>query len=165
MRMTTSDRPSTPALAALGASFVAAALAITWVNLPAAPPTDSAPAAAAPSGTPAMPARSGMPGMTGMPMAAATGTSATDAPVATNSVAILNFAYSPATITVTAGTTVTWTNQDQDPHTVTSTNGGPLNSPALSNGQTFRYTFATPGHYDYLCTIHPFMTATVVVTP
>jgi amicyanin len=88
-----------------------------------------------------------------------------DAPVATTSVAIQNFAFSPATITVKAGSTVTWTNQDQDPHTVTSANGGPLASPALNTGQTFRHAFTTPGRFDYLCTIHPFMTATVVVTP
>jgi plastocyanin len=42
---------------------------------------------------------------------------------------------------------------------------GPFHSPALGTGQSFRYTFTTPGRYDYLCTIHPFMTATVVVTP
>ncbi|MBV9315678.1 MAG: cupredoxin family copper-binding protein [Pseudonocardia sp.] len=88
-----------------------------------------------------------------------------DAPVATNAVTIQNFAYSPATVTVKAGTTVTWTNKDQDPHTVTSMNGGPLQSPTLNTGDSFRYTFKTPGRFEYLCTIHPFMTATVVVTP
>jgi len=83
-----------------------------------------------------------------------------------NAVSIKDFAFAPSTTTVKAGTTVTWTNQDQDPHTVTSTgSGGPLRSPTLQQGQSYRYTFNTPGHYDYLCTIHPFMTATVTVTP
>ncbi len=87
-----------------------------------------------------------------------------DAPVATNTVAIQNFAFSPATVTVKAGTVITWTNQDQDAHTVTSING-PLKSPTLNNGQSFHYTFTTPGTFAYVCTIHPLMTATVMVTP
>ncbi|HEY6421967.1 MAG TPA: cupredoxin family copper-binding protein [Pseudonocardiaceae bacterium] len=87
-----------------------------------------------------------------------------DAPVATNAVTIQNFAFTPATVTVKAGTTITWTNRDQDPHTVTAM-AGPLRSPTLNTGESFHYTFTTPGRVDYLCTIHPFMTATVVVTP
>ena len=79
---------------------------------------------------------------------------------------IKNFAFAPAALTVKAGTTVTWTNQDADAHTVTSKDGGgPLASAALNTGQTYSYTFAKPGTYAYLCTIHPFMTATVTVTP
>jgi plastocyanin len=85
-------------------------------------------------------------------------------PVATNTVAIQNFAFSPATVTIKAGTTVTWTNQDQDPHTVSAMSGA-FHSPTLNTGQSYRYTFTTPGHFEYLCTIHPFMTAAVVVTP
>lgn len=88
------------------------------------------------------------------------------APVATNSVSIKDFAFGPAEVTVKIGTTVTWKNADSDPHTVTSTgNSGPLRSPTLSQGESYSYTFAKPGRYDYLCTIHPFMTATVTVTP
>lgn len=110
---------------------------------------------------PAQPtAMAGMPGMAG-----AAQPTAMEAPVATDTVAIENFAYSPPTVTVKAGTTVTWTNRDQDPHTVTATNGGPFHSPTLNNGESFRFTFTQPGRFDYLCTIHPFMTATVVVTP
>jgi plastocyanin len=104
--------------------------------------------------TPAMPA---------MSIAATTSTTAS-APVATNAVAIKGFAFSPANITVKAGTTVTWTNQDQDAHTVTAT-GGAFGSQALNTGAHYTFTFTKPGSYDYLCTIHPFMTATVVVTP
>jgi plastocyanin len=67
-------------------------------------------------------------------------------------------------VTVKAGTTVTWTNRDQDPHTATAMSG-PFHSPTLNNGESYHYTFTTPGRFEYLCTIHPFMTATVVVTP
>lgn len=87
-----------------------------------------------------------------------------DSPVAANTVSIKNFAFTPSTITVKAGTTVTWTNSDQDPHTV-SANGGQFRSQTLNTGDTYKYTFSTAGTFAYLCTIHPFMTATVVVTP
>ncbi|MGK4585440.1 cupredoxin domain-containing protein [Kitasatospora sp. HPMI-4] len=89
------------------------------------------------------------------------------APAAANAVTIKNFAFSPATLTVKAGTKVTWTNTDPDAHTVTSKqgSGGPLQSPALATNDTYSYTFDKPGTYPYFCTIHPFMTATVEVTP
>lgn len=103
------------------------------------------------------------PGMGDMTMATATPVAV--APVASNTVAVQNFAFSPASVTVKAGSTVTWTNQDQDPHDVVSMNNGPFHSPPLNTGQSFSHTFTTPGRFDYLCTIHPFMTATVVVTP
>jgi plastocyanin len=109
------------------------------------------------------PATSSTPAMPAMSMPATTSTTAS-APVATNAVAIKGFAFSPANITVKAGTTVTWTNQDQDAHTVTAT-GGAFGSQALNTGAHYTFTFTKPGSYDYLCTIHPFMTATVVVTP
>ncbi|PJN38795.1 amidase [Streptomyces sp. CB02959] len=92
-------------------------------------------------------------------------TGAPAAPVTGTAVAIKNFAFSPATLKVKAGTTVTWTNQDTDAHTVTSAgSGGPLHSAALATHATYSYTFTKPGTYAYLCTIHPFMTATVEVT-
>ncbi|MFE0514971.1 cupredoxin family copper-binding protein [Streptomyces sp. NPDC058964] len=104
-----------------------------------------------------------MPSMT-MPMSPS-GAGAADAPVSGNAVAIKNFAFSPATLKVKAGTTVTWTNQDGDAHTVTSAgSGGPLHSAALATHATYSYTFTKPGTYAYLCTVHPFMTATVEVT-
>ncbi len=103
-----------------------------------------------------------MPGMAMTPPPAAPA----QAPVGGHTVAIKNFAFAPAALKVKAGTTVTWTNQDADAHTVTSQGaGGPLASPSLTTGQTYSYTFAKPGKYAYLCTIHPFMTATVEVTP
>ena len=103
--------------------------------------------------------------MPGMSMSTAT-QSTSDQPVATNTVSIKNFAFDPAVITVKVGTTVTWTNSDQDPHTVTSDGkSGPLNSKPLNAGDTYQYTFTQAGTFSYLCTIHPFMTATVTVTP
>ncbi len=84
--------------------------------------------------------------------------------VSANSVSIKSFAFAPETITVKVGTTVTWTNADADAHTVTSKNG-PLNSSPLNTGQSYHYTFTTAGTFQYLCTIHPFMIASVVVTP
>lgn len=86
------------------------------------------------------------------------------APVAADAVSIQSFAFSPATVTIRTGTTLTWTNRDQDPHTVSAMSGA-FHSPTLNTGQSYQHTFTTPGRFDYLCTIHPFMTATVVVTP
>jgi len=105
------------------------------------------------------PADSEMPGMSTSPAAPA------GPAVATNAVDIKEFAFGPQSVTVKVGTTVTWTNDDQDPHTVTSQNGnGPLKSSTLQKGDKFQYTFTKAGTFDYLCTIHPFMTGTVVVT-
>ncbi|WP_269856091.1 plastocyanin/azurin family copper-binding protein [Streptomyces sp. RPT161] len=89
------------------------------------------------------------------------------APAAANTVTIKNFAFHPAKLTVKAGTKVTWSNIDVDTHTVTSKqgSGGPLQSAALASTASYSYTFTKPGTYPYYCTIHPFMTATVEVTP
>jgi amicyanin len=116
------------------------------------------------AGTP-MPSMS-MPGMSAPAPPDGSGGPSASAPLPAtgDSVVISNFAFGPATLTVKVGTTVTWTNRDADPHTVTA-RGGAFKSPTLKTGDTFRYTFTAAGRYDYLCTIHPFMTATVVVTP
>ncbi|TYB44117.1 cupredoxin domain-containing protein [Actinomadura chibensis] len=116
-------------------------------------PSSTAPASTAPSKSAPMP---------GMPMPS--GSSAPAAPVAGNAVSIKGFAFVPATLTVHAGATVTWTNDDEEPHTVTS-GTGPLRSPAMDAKATYRHRFARPGRYDYICTIHPFMHGTVVVKP
>ena len=83
--------------------------------------------------------------------------------VSGQSVTVLDFAFSPKDITVNAGDTVTWTNQDSMDHTVTSTDGGPLDSGNLSKGASYRHTFSTPGTYRYHCAYHPSMTGTVTV--
>lgn len=77
---------------------------------------------------------------------------------------ILNFKFTPAQVTVEAGTTIRWTNHGYVPHTVDFT-GGSVNSGVLNNGNQFTHTFTTPGTYAYICHIHPFMHGTVVVTP
>lgn len=91
--------------------------------------------------------------------------SSNNTPTATNSVTIQNFAFSPADITVKKGTTVTWTNQDSTPHTVTETDGktGP-SSGDITKGNHYSFTFDTAGTFQYHCSIHPNMTGTVTVT-
>ena len=75
-----------------------------------------------------------------------------------------NFAFQYTNMQVRAGTTVTWTNQDSAPHSVTFKNGM-KDSGLLNQGQSFSYTFNTPGTYQYYCSVHPNMVATVTVTP
>lgn len=77
-------------------------------------------------------------------------------------VKIDNFSFSPPTITVPAGTTVKWTNHDDIPHTVVS-DDKQFKSKALDTDDQFTFTFAKPGTYSYFCSIHPKMTAKVVV--
>jgi len=83
-------------------------------------------------------------------------------PAGPNAVNIDNFAFAPDTLTVPAGTTVTWTNHDEDPHNVVA-EGGQFRSPTMGSGATFSYAFTTPGTFTYVCGIHPFMHGTVVV--
>ena len=99
---------------------------------------------------------------TNMPMASMSVT-APAAPVNGDQVNIDNFAFVPATLTVRAGSTVTWTNHDEEPHTVAASDGS-FHSPGLGTGGTFSHTFATAGTFDYVCSIHPMMHGTVVVT-
>jgi plastocyanin len=77
-------------------------------------------------------------------------------------VAIANFSFQPATITVPVGTTVTWTNNDSASHTVTADDGS-FKSESLGSGATFSQTFATAGTFAYHCAIHSTMKGTVVV--
>ena len=78
-----------------------------------------------------------------------------------SAVKIQNFAFSPSTITVTAGTTITWKNFDDVAHTVTS-DDGLFDSGSISTNGTFSHTFNSAGTFDYHCTPHPAMTASVV---
>ncbi len=81
----------------------------------------------------------------------------------TTNVNIQDFYFSPSTVTVSPGTTVTWRNNGSMNHTVTA-DGGAFSSGTMGPGATYTYTFSTPGTYTYRCTIHPGMTATVVVS-
>jgi len=84
------------------------------------------------------------------------------AQAAESTVKIANFTFDPPQITVKAGTTVVWTNDDDIPHTVTSTTQA-FKSSALDTHDKFSFTFTTPGTYKYFCALHPHMTATIVV--
>ena len=77
-------------------------------------------------------------------------------------VKIDNFSFGPQTLTVAPGTTVTWTNNDDVPHTVVSDDKA-FKSKALDTDDKFSYTFDKPGTYNYFCSVHPKMTAKVVV--
>ena len=77
-------------------------------------------------------------------------------------VTIDNFTFSPATLTVPSGTTVTWTNQDDMVHTVTEAKRL-FSSQGLETGDAYSHTFSAPGTYTYFCALHPHMTATVIV--
>lgn len=78
-----------------------------------------------------------------------------------------SFAFSPASLTIKAGTTVMWKNMTQVPHTVTSDDGKSFDSgsasPIAAQSGTFSFTFNTPGTFAYHCSIHPFMKATIIV--
>lgn len=123
----------------------------------------------APTQTPAVTfGAGGTPGMSGMPSmpetpASTTASATPSAPVPGDAVSIDNFAFVPATLTVAVGSTVTWTNHDEEPHTVAA-NDGSFHSPGMGSQATYSYTFRTAGTFDYICSIHPFMHATVVVT-
>jgi plastocyanin len=86
------------------------------------------------------------------------------APAGGGQVTIDGFAFAPTTLTVSAGTTVTWTNRDEEPHTVAATDGS-FHSPGMGTGASFTHTFSTAGTFDYVCSIHPMMHGTVVVAP
>ena len=77
-------------------------------------------------------------------------------------VGIDNFTFTPASLTVKAGTTVTWTNRDDIPHTVTSS-AKLFRSKALDTDDKFSFTFTTPGTYEYFCSLHPHMTGMIKV--
>src|SRR5689334_21912280 len=76
-------------------------------------------------------------------------------------VKIDNFTFGPQEVKIKAGTTVTWTNGDDIPHTVVSPNN--FRSKVMDTDGTFSFTFTTPGTYKYFCSLHPHMTGTIVV--
>ncbi len=84
------------------------------------------------------------------------------APPAAANVVIDSFSFGPGTVTVPRGTTVTWTNKDDDTHTVVS-DSKLFKSPALDTDDTFTFTFGQAGTFKYYCTLHPYMQGTVIV--
>jgi plastocyanin len=79
-------------------------------------------------------------------------------------VRIDNFNFTPPTLVVAPGATVTWTNADDSPHTVREKDGK-FKSAALDTDDTFSQTFSAPGEYEYFCSIHPRMVGKIVVKP
>jgi len=127
-------------------------------NKQAAGTVPAAAAVPAPMNMAAQPVTAGQP----PPGASATVSGTPVAIGAAAKVTITNFAFSPAILSVRVGTKVTWTNNDIVAHTVTFTDAA--NSPVLNRGGTFSRTFAAAGTYPYICSIHPFMHGSVVVT-
>ena len=97
---------------------------------------------------------------TGGVMLSTVATSATTPAAA--AVQIANFTFKSPVVTVKPGTTVTWTNADDIPHTVVSKDGL-FKSKVLDSGDRFSFTFAKPGQFGYFCSIHPHMTGMVIV--
>ena len=81
----------------------------------------------------------------------------------TADVKIDNFNFTPATLTVKVGTQITWTNNDDIPHTVVSEDHTTFKSKVLDTGEKFTYTATKPGTYSYFCSIHPKMTGKLLV--
>jgi plastocyanin len=79
-------------------------------------------------------------------------------------VTIDDFTYRPSTLTVTAGQTVRFLNDDQEAHTITSTSGI-FDSAGVDTHGTWTYTFKKPGRYTYYCELHPYMKGTIIVLP
>jgi plastocyanin len=86
----------------------------------------------------------------------------TTAPAVHTDVVIEDYAFKAATVTVTAGTEVEWTNKDDDPHTVTADDKS-FDSKGLGQGDVYRHRFDTPGRYAYHCAAHPFMRGVIIV--
>jgi plastocyanin len=97
--------------------------------------------------------------LTGTPVMTA---DAQQAPAKTAEVKIDNFSFGPGDLKVPVGTTITWTNRDDIPHTVVSTDGV-FKSKVMDTDEKFSYTFTKAGTYPYFCSIHPKMTGQVVV--
>jgi plastocyanin len=119
-------------------------LAASPCATPTPAPTQAATAAASASANPE-----------GTPAGTADATSGT-------AVSIENFSFGSSPVTVSVGTTVTWTNNDVAPHTVTATDGS-FSSGNLNPGESFSFTFSTAGTFDYVCSYHPNMTGSIVV--
>jgi plastocyanin len=92
------------------------------------------------------------------------GKAATQAAANPAAVRIDNFNFTPLTLVIAPGTTVTWTNADDTPHTVREKDGK-FKSAALDTDDTFSQTFTAPGEYEYFCSIHPRMLGKIVVKP
>jgi plastocyanin len=100
----------------------------------------------------------------GLPSLGAAGDAVVEAAARTATITIDNFAFAPPDLAITAGTTVTWKNQDGEVHRVKDDHNR-FSSAALDTDDSFSHTFATPGIYHYICSIHPYMVGKIVVKP
>lgn len=140
---------------------------------PAAPTSPATMVPATPSqpvmtSEPVMPAATATTGSTFTTMTATVlpPTPPPSSPAVESGVMIENFAFNPSSLTILAGTTVTWTNRDSATHDAASLADSLVTfaSPPLSKGDSFRFTFTEPGTYRYYCTFHPSMRGTIVVS-
>ena len=93
---------------------------------------------------------------------AGTGVAPKAATLQTPQIVVKDFMFQPTTLTVPAGATVTWTNRDDEPHTVRS-DTGLFRSTAMDTNESYSFTFAKPGTYHFTCSIHPRMVGTIIV--
>jgi plastocyanin len=100
----------------------------------------------------------------GLPSLGAAGDLVVDAAAKATTITIDNFAFAPPDLSIAAGTTVTWKNDDGEVHKVQDDHKG-FSSAALDTDDSFSHTFATPGVYHYFCSIHPYMVGKIVVKP
>lgn len=97
-------------------------------------------------------------------LALSLGTASAAAPPAKPAVIISHYSFQPGTLTVARDSTVVWVNEDDDVHTIKSTDGPEaFSSPALDNGNRFGFTFHRAGTYHYVCSVHPYMRGVIVV--
>jgi plastocyanin len=141
----------------------AAAVVVAGCSSPPSQTAPSATVATVSGATPGMPGMSAMPSMPEAPAGTSASATGSPAPVAGDAVSIDDFAFAPATLTVRVGSTVTWTNHDEEPHTIAASDGS-FHSPGMGSQATYSHTFPTAGKFDYICSIHPYMHGTVVVT-
>lgn len=163
-----------PAIGAVAILFAVLLAGCTGTNYSPAPVTTQAtPEATSPPATPAATTLVTTVPTTSLSttVPALTTTAAPTTPLpSTVDVGIQNFVFVPASVTVPAGTTVTWTNQDSPPHQIVSdatslfSTGAMFMSTQLTQGQKFSFTFNNAGTFAYHCGIHPFMTGTITVT-
>ena len=97
-------------------------------------------------------------------LAIAGGASAQQVATGTAEIDIKLFAFEPATLTVTAGTAVTWVNQDEEPHNIVDlAKPHVFRSPGIDGGEKYTFIFDKPGTYEYVCSVHPHMHGTIIV--
>jgi plastocyanin len=150
-----------------GVAVVGSVLALAGLSSTPAATTTAAPAPAVSLAAVQQGANQALQSLSGSSAAAPAAANNAAAPAASSAVqvAIQNYAFSPAALSIPVGTTVVWTNKDSAPHTVTVSSGPvKFNSPTLQQGDTFTYTFTQAGTYDYYCAVHPNMTASVTVS-